>query len=229
LWIFRFWILDSDKDAAEMDFLRVWFAWQLIGFTAGVAGAVEIHLNAEAHCPGPLVRLGDIAEIESPALTDHPSLADLALFPAPPAGKSRKLARQDLRQWLAWCDVDPGEVEISGAETVVIHGGSNDTKTIIRPALHLIPAQAYIKSGPARPQEKSAAAGEPESPARLVSRNQAVTIHSIWPGVKVTAQGKALADASLGESILVEQESSRERVLAKVIAPQTVEVRPATK
>jgi flagella basal body P-ring formation protein FlgA len=45
----------------------------------------------------------------------------------------------------------------------------------------------------------------------------------------VTASGKALADGTLGESILIEQADSRERVLAKVIAPQTVEIRPATK
>ena len=68
----------------------------------------------------------------------------------------------------------------------------------------------------------------PEEPAKLVARNQAITIHSHWPGVKVTASGKALADGTLGESILIEQADSRERVLAKVTAPQTVEIRPAT-
>ena len=133
-----------------MDFIRACFALQLICVAAGAASAVEIHLKAEAHCPGPLVRLGDIAEIESPVAAEGPSLADLALFPAPQADKSRKLTRQDLRQLLAWCDVDPRTVEFSGAETVVIRAGSDDTKTIIRPALHLIPAQAYIKSGPAK-------------------------------------------------------------------------------
>ncbi len=194
-----------------------------------VAGGVEIHLKDEAHCAGPLVRLGDIAEIESPVTADSPSLADLALFPAPAPGRVRELTLQDLRQWLAWCDVDPRAIEFTGAETVVIRSGADDAKTIIRPALHLIPAQAYIKSRPARPQVKPLAAEEPVEPARLVSRNQAVTIHSIWPGVKVTASGKALADASLGESILVEQLGSRDRVLAKVIAPQTVEVRPSTR
>jgi flagella basal body P-ring formation protein FlgA len=70
---------------------------------------------------------------------------------------------------------------------------------------------------------------EPEQLPKLVQRNQTVTIHSLWPGVKVTASGKALADGTLGEAVLIEQPDSRERVLAKVIGPQTVEVRLATK
>ena len=195
----------------------------------GSAVAFEIRLKDEAHCPGPLVRLGDIAELDAPVTAEGPALADLALFPAPAAGKSRDLKRQDLQQLLALCDVDPRDVQLTGAETVVIHAGSAEQKMIIRPALHLIPATAYIKSGPARPPERPTPTSKPEQLPKLVERNQAVTIHSLWPGVKVTASGKALADGMLGEAVLIEQPDSRERVLAKVIGPQTVEVRPATK
>ena len=54
------------------------------------ASAVEIRLKDEAHCAGPLVRLGDVAEV-SPPETEGASLADLALFPAPGIGKAREL------------------------------------------------------------------------------------------------------------------------------------------
>jgi len=195
----------------------------------GSAAAFEIRLKDEAHCPGPLVRLGDIADLDTPATAELPALADLALFPVPATGKSRVLKRQELQQLLALCEIDPRDVQLAGAETVIIHAGSAVQKTIIRPALHLIPAAAYIKSGPAGPPERPAPASKPERLPKLVQRNQAVTIHSLWPGVKVTASGKALADGTLGEAVLIEQADGRERVLAKVIGPQTVEVRPATK
>jgi hypothetical protein len=195
----------------------------------GSVAAFEIRLKDEAHCPGPLVRLGDIAELDTPATLAGPSLADLALFPTPAAGKSRELKRQELRQLLALCEINLRDVHLAGAETVVIRAGSAEQKTIIRPALHLIPAAAYIKTGPAQPAERPGPTSKPNPLPKLVQRNQAVTIHSLWPGVKVTASGKALADGTLGEAVLIEQPESRERVLAKVIGPQTVEVRPATK
>jgi hypothetical protein len=195
------------------------------------AAAVEIRLKSEAHSPGSLVRLGDIAEIEGLASAADASLADLVLFPAPAVGKTRELGRQELRQLLALCDVEVRGVELTGAERVVIHAGGDDSKTIIRPALHLIPASAYIKPGTSKPGAKTETAKSAAAPApsKLVGRNQVVSIHSIWPGVKVTATGKALADGALGESVLVEQGDTRERVLAKVIGPQTVEIRPTAK
>jgi len=192
------------------------------------SAAVEIRLKNEVHCPGPLVRLGDIAELDMPTTAESPALADLALFPVPAAGKSRELKRQELQQLLALCEIDPRDVQLAGAETVIIRAGSAEQKTIIRPALHLIPATAYIKTGSAQPSERPAATSKSDPLPRLVQRNQVVTIHSLWPGVKVTASGKALADGTLGEAVLIEQADSRERVLAKVIGPQTVEVRPGT-
>jgi Chaperone for flagella basal body P-ring formation len=192
------------------------------------SAAVEIRLKDEAHCPGPLVRLGDIADFNMPTSAELPALADLALFPAPSTGKPRELKRQELQQLLALCEIDPRDVQLIGAEMVVIRAGSAEQKTIIRPALHLIPATAYIKSGSAQPSETPVPSSKSERLPRLVQRNQVVTIHSLWPGVKVTASGKALADGTLGEAVLIEQADSRERVLAKVIGPQTVEVRPGT-
>lgn len=191
--------------------------------------AFELRLKDEAHCPGSLVRLGDIAEMESPTTAGGPSLADLVLFPVPAAGKPRELNRQDLRQLLDLCGVDVREVELTGADVVVIHAGSVEHQTIVRPALHLIPASRYITTAAQNSEDKATAAKKPESPPKLVAHNQSVSIHSIWPGVEVTASGKALGGGALGESILVEQADSRQRVLAKVVGPQTVELRPTAK
>ena len=201
------------------------FALALLGTSAS---AVEIRLKDEAHCAGPLVRLGDVAEV-SPPEAEGASLADLALFPTPGTGKLLEVPRQELMQLLALCEVDLRAVQFAGAETVVIRAGSAEQKSIIRPALYLIPASGYVKKSPTKLDHQAGAAARPDELPKLVQRNQAVTIHSLWPGVKITASGKALADGTLGEAILIEQIGSRERVLAKVIGPQTVEVRPASK
>lgn len=198
------------------------------GIACTSASAVEIRLKDEAHCAGPLVRLGDVAEV-SPPEAEGASLADLALFPTPGNGKLRELRRQELMQLLALCEVDLRAVQFTGAETVVIRAGSAEEKSIIRPALYLIPASAYVKKSPNRQDPQAKLADRPDELPKLVQRNQAVTIHSLWPGVKITASGKALADGVLGEAVLIEQIGSRERVLAKVIGSQTVEVRPASK
>ena len=210
-----------------LNLMKLVFTLGCLALSGSIAAGVEIRLKDEAHCPSPLVRLGDIAELGETTTAEGPSLADLTLFPAPAPGKSRLLRRQELQQLLSLCEVDVRDVQWAGADRVEIRAGEAEPRTIVRPALHLIPASTYIKKESASLARPTAE--KPEEPAKLVSRNQAITIHSHWPGVKVTASGKALADGTLGESILIEQADNRERVLAKVIAPQTVEIRPAIK
>ena len=200
----------------------------LTAFVTSAAGAVEVRLKDEAHCAGSLVCLGDIAELVPQPADGASSLAHLALFPAPSAVKPKQLRRQELIELLALCEVDVRALEFTGAESVVIRSGPATERTIIRPALHLIPASSYVQKSPAYLDPRAAAAAKPTDEAQLVRRNTAVTIHSIWPGVKVTASGKSMADGALGESVLVEQANSKQRVLAKVVGPQTVELRPET-
>jgi len=209
----------------------VFFAcMQLICFSAA---AVEIRLKDEAVCGGSLVRLGDVAEIVPSGDVAHAAaepreLADLALFPSPGPGKTLELTRQELRQLLTLCDVDQRTCQLSGADFVIISADKSPARSIIRPALHLIPSRAYIEKPAAAATYKPSDSKNDET-AKLVERNGAVTIQSIWPGVKITAAGKSLADAALGESVLVVQTDSKEKLLAKVVGPQTVEVRPETK
>lgn len=61
-------------------------------------------------------------------------------------------------------------------------------------------------------------------PARRVKRGQAVTIVGGSAGFQVRAQGKALADASVGQSIRVENLSSRRVVEGEVNADGTVRI-----
>ena len=56
------------------------------------------------------------------------------------------------------------------------------------------------------------------APARLVKRGQSVVIVGISGGFQVRAQGKALADAAAGDSVAVENLSSR-RVVQGLVQP----------
>lgn len=205
--------------------MRLLTLTMLVVALGGLGNAAEIRLKEEAESSGPLVRLGDIAEIEGEAIADGLSLADIALFPSPAAGKSRLVRRQELRQLLALCDVPIRDWEFSGAEAVEIRNAGNPTRTIIRPALHLIPSRSHVRLEP-----KSTAAGQAsdpkaDKPLPLVKRNGSVTVHSLAAGVRVTTSGKSLADAAQGQTVLVELADSQEKILARVVGPQLVEIR----
>jgi flagella basal body P-ring formation protein FlgA len=83
-----------------------------------------------------------------------------------------------------------------------------------------------------RPQAYAERPKEPRlpqpAPPTLVERNAAVTIYSRAAGVRIRAAGKSLGHGAMGETIPVELEGSRERILARIIAPQTVEVTTAS-
>ena len=57
-----------------------------------------------------------------------------------------------------------------------------------------------------------------------MERGSTVTIHSRKPGIRVTASGKALQPGAVGEVITIEMPDSKQRVMARVVGPQLVEV-----
>ena len=195
---------------------------------AGWLHAGEIRLKGETECAGPLVRLGEIAEIEGEVAAAGQSLGDLVLFPAPAAGKSRVISRQEVRQLLALCDVDVRSWQFSGAQTVEINAGG-PARTIIRPALHLIPSGSNVRRGAKDARLTGAAAGDSDKMPPLVKRGGSVMVHALATGVRITTSGKSLADAAQGEGVLVELTDSKEKILAKVVGPQLVEVRSGGK
>lgn len=196
--------------------------------TASLCSAGEIRIKEHADAAGPLVRLGDVAEISAETTADGESLADLALFPSPAGGKSRLLKRQELVELLALCDVELKGWEFAGAEAVEIRGATSISRTIVRPALHLIPARSQVVHE-VKPAAKPAGGSKSEETPPLVTRNGAVTVHSLAAGIRITTAGKSLADAGKGQAVLVELADSREKILAQVVGPQLVEIRTGTK
>lgn len=86
------------------------------------ARAAEIQLREDVRAAGPLVLLGEIAEIHARHSVASAELATIDLFPAPAPGERRVLRLRELQDVLAVRGVNLGEHRFSGASQIVIHG-----------------------------------------------------------------------------------------------------------
>jgi flagella basal body P-ring formation protein FlgA len=59
---------------------------------------------------------------------------------------------------------------------------------------------------------------------RLVERGAIVSVHARAAGVRISTSGKAIEAGSTGDFVRVELADSKERVVARVVGPQEVEV-----
>ena len=214
------------KKTAACFFLFILSGWS--------AKAAEIRLKAEAKPAGTVVRLGDVADCND--LSDEQSnWADIALFPAPSAKRPRIVEQSEVRQLLALRGLDMRKVQLAGADAVVIHGLGGKATLVVRTVAHQAPTNTTGKASlpkehqarqtEAAPRTTAPAADKPEL---LVHRTDSVAVHSLAAGIRVTTHGKALDEGSKGDAILVQLEDSRERVLGRIIGPQTVLLQSAT-
>jgi flagella basal body P-ring formation protein FlgA len=199
------------------------------------ADAAEVRLRSSAAVRAPIVRLADVAEIfaDDPAVADGLSL--ITLCPAPGAGSERSISQHELRQILLQSGIERQMVLVTGSERVTLLSDARplqarpiqrsfDSVEAIQPASFLRvepPAPPPSKTTVAQPAPQTEAA---EPPPRLVDRGTNVTVLARTAGVRVTTSGKALAHGAVGETIAVELDDSREKVLARVVGPHTVEV-----
>ena len=80
----------------------------------------EIHLRSSCDCSGPLVTLGDLAEVRSTRQGEVERLSAIELFPTPPQGKSLTIRRGDVRDMLALRSVDLVGCLLTGAQTTLV-------------------------------------------------------------------------------------------------------------
>jgi Chaperone for flagella basal body P-ring formation len=196
----------------------------LLCFLAAAAQGAEVRLHSLASCSRAVVRLADIAEVESDDPLVQGELAAIPLFPAPPAGGSRQLDRHQVRQLLAISGMDTAAIAITGSESVVIESASQ--VAAVRPIQRSGPSAVRLASleitDPAS-KPKVTATEQPLPP--LVKKGEIVTVHSRAAGVRVTMSGKALGDGALGSEIAVELDDKRTKIQGRVAGAQTVEVR----
>lgn len=204
---------------------------------ASLSQAAEVRLRSSVACGSPIVRLADVAEIrdDDPALVK--ALGTITLCPAPATGSEQTLNLHEIRQILALTGIEPTKILVTGSDHVVLFADSPPVaarKTsietgFIRQALYSVEAKPDRSSAPPKPTPiapaplTTAMKGVP-----LVERGAGVTIHSHKPGVRITTSGKAVQAGTAGALIAVELADSKQRVLARVVGPQVVELANAT-
>ena len=99
-------------------------------FGPAAARAAELHLRRECRCSGPVVTLGDVADVLAADSAEAEVLAAVELFPAPPSGTKRFLQVRQLQDLLLARGVDLLEHPISGASQVLVLRGDEEPATV---------------------------------------------------------------------------------------------------
>jgi hypothetical protein len=203
--------------------------------SADAAESVEVRLRSSAVCQATIVRLSDVAELLGDESDLNEALGAIAVAPAPAAGSSRELSQQELRQILTISGIERTRYVLTGSESVLLEvKGDLVSRPVARQTLtdiRTVAAELEIVPAEKRKLRPQAYAERPKqprlpqpAPPRLVERGAALTVYSRAAGVQITEPGKSLGHGSMGETIPVELADSRERILAKIVGPQTVEV-----
>ncbi len=95
--------------------------------TSGAAAA-ELRLRAQCNPAGPVVTLGDVAEIDSADARQTAALAAIELFPAPSAAEPRTVRVREIQDLLLLRGVNLTEHRFSGSSEVTIQ------TVVVRPA-----------------------------------------------------------------------------------------------
>jgi flagella basal body P-ring formation protein FlgA len=132
-----------------------WFAYLMLLAFAGEAA--EVTLRPRSVVRGPLVRLGDIAEVADADPGIVRQLSGLPLFPAPAPDKQRLISRQEVQQLLVMHEINLRAIKLAGADEVALSWSRQPQPPATKP---------LAKSSPAPKAEPEAASNE--APANTV-------------------------------------------------------------
>ena len=93
-----------------------------VAFCSAAVQAAQLRLRAECRCRGPVVTLGDVADVLDADAEQADRLAALELFPAPAPGTKRYLQAREVQDLLLIQGVNLLRHSISGANQVVLLG-----------------------------------------------------------------------------------------------------------
>jgi len=100
-----------------------WISAALAGFViAQGARAADIRLRAEAVPAGPVVTLGDVADVLANDGDQAARLRAIELFPGPAAGAQRFVRVREIQDLLLLRGVNLAEHQLSGASQVIVRG-----------------------------------------------------------------------------------------------------------
>lgn len=123
-------------------------------FWIGSAPAAEIVFRPVCQPAGPVVRLGDLAEVRGANAQDCKTLAAVELFPAPLPGQRRVVRVREVCDLLVLAGVPILQHRFSGASEVILSGAGGGAKVppVARPAEpprrgHVVVAATAIAKG----------------------------------------------------------------------------------
>ncbi|MEM8944415.1 MAG: flagellar basal body P-ring formation chaperone FlgA [Planctomycetota bacterium] len=108
------------------------FATVVALLTPALGSAAELMLRPEATQQGPIVRLGDVADISASASADVRRLATTPLMPSPAKGTEFFLTVEKLRDLLGARGIDASGLTIGGAIVVRVGEAAATTSVIVK-------------------------------------------------------------------------------------------------
>jgi flagella basal body P-ring formation protein FlgA len=110
--------------------------WAIAPFGCGhEARSAELRLRAQCTVEGPLVRLGDVAEIVGGDPAENETLAATDLCPSPAGREQRSLGVRELQDLLVLRGVNLARCQFSGSSQVLVLGRSTTERPQAAPAL----------------------------------------------------------------------------------------------
>jgi len=153
-----------------------------IGFALdgpAAARAAELQLRRECRCLGPVVTLGDVADVLAADSAETEALTAVELFPAPPAGTTRFLPVRRLQDLLLARGVDLLQHRISGASQVAVARADAEPETIgddALPASVVERVERRVSEAVTRYLQRHVSAAEPWTVDVKLSASQAQSV-----------------------------------------------------
>ncbi len=88
---------------------------------SSAANGAHVQLRPECRCRGPIVRLGDVADVFADDAVLVERLKQIELFPAPLAGKSRTVRIREIQDVLVLRSVNLASCQFSGSSEITIY------------------------------------------------------------------------------------------------------------
>jgi len=89
----------------------------------------ELQVRARCQPRGPIVSLGDVAEVVSADAVEKEKLGQIELFPTPPSGQQRILRARELQDLLCSRGVGSAELRLSGASQTIVAGCAEQARS----------------------------------------------------------------------------------------------------
>jgi flagella basal body P-ring formation protein FlgA len=113
--------------------IRSFLALATLTIAVDRGAAAELRLRSQSSPAGPVVTLGDVADIASTDARQSAALAAIELFPAPTATEEKRVRVREIQDLLLLRGVNLAEHQFSGSSEVAIRAAARPPVAAVRP------------------------------------------------------------------------------------------------